>query len=86
MAEQPIRKLFVVKDCVRDCPFVRVTATPSAGCADDYHCHHPKSILKNGLTGRMITGYIEWSSELPPAGEFPDWCPLYTLEPGMYED
>lgn len=73
------RKLVVISDCVKECPFIRTQRTPGSGYADDYLCIHPKIKI------RKIVGYIEWDSELPPIGEFPDWCPLFEAEPGMYE-
>lgn len=59
-------RLFVVTNCAK-CPNCEQERTPRAGYAHDYYCK---------ATGKMIAGYIEWPSEMPKDGEFPDWCPL----------
>lgn len=65
------------------CPNAYNERTPGAGYAVDWRC----GASKPGKDGkhRMIAGYVEWDSELPKDGEFPDWCPLFEAEPGMYE-
>ncbi len=82
------RRLFIVTGC-RSCPHKIVERTPNAGYAEDWFC---KASRKQNITRtdhpkgyRKIAGYIEWPSEEPKDGEFPKWCPLYVIEPGMYE-
>lgn len=73
------RRLIVITDCVRECPYITTKATEGAGCATDYAC---SKVSKK--KPKHITGYIEWASELPKHGTFPKWCPLQEAEPGMY--
>lgn len=51
-----------------ECPYHTTKATPGAGFADDYYCKK---------TGKIITTYVEWDSEIPPV---PDWCPYREKE------
>lgn len=77
----PRRKLIVIERCCPrskqpGCPNATNDRTPGAGYAVDWFC--------TAAAKRMIVGYVEWDSELPKDGDFPDWCPLFEAEPGMY--
>lgn len=76
-----MKRLVVISNCTKQCPYVRTVRTKGAGYAEDYLCS--KAEKKDGKL-RMIAGYVEWDSDLPKEGEFPEWCPLQEAEPGMY--
>lgn len=66
-APTPARtRLFVVTGC-GTCPNLVKERTQGAGYALDWKCK---------AAGRDIKGYIEYPSEEPRAGSFPDFCPL----------
>jgi hypothetical protein len=52
----------------KQCPHFSTGRTEGAGFAIDYFCH--------ASNGRLIRGYIEYTSEDILPGEFPVWCPL----------
>ena len=56
---------FYVSRC-DECPLHTTRRTMGAGDAYDYLC----GVKKN----RLITGYVEYMSELGPV---PDWCPFH---------
>lgn len=49
-----------------ECPFCETKRTIGAGDALDFHC--------KAVGGRLITGYVEYMSELNPV---PIWCPYH---------
>lgn len=59
-----------------ECPFMKRVRTSGAGYAEDYHC--------SKMSDKLIVGYVEWASEVPPV---PDWCPCKiesTNQPNRY--
>lgn len=66
MPPRKATRLFVVTGCMK-CPNIKHERTPGAGYALDYFCE---------ATGAKVAGYVEWHSEEPKDGEFPDSCPL----------
>jgi hypothetical protein len=62
-------KTLKIKNCV-ECPHSTTKLTKGYGYAEDYICTATKR--KNNV----IAGYVEWPSEMPQDGEFPEWCPL----------
>ena len=76
----------VISNCANQCPYVLKRRTPGTGFAEDYLCSKTKATTGGTWADfRTIAGYVEWSSELPKDGDFPDWCPLFVVEPGMYD-
>ncbi len=60
-------KSLTLKNCM-DCPNCVTTLTKGYGYAQDYKC--------SAAGYKTIAGYVEWDSEGPQDGEFPDFCPL----------
>lgn len=75
------RRLIVISDCTRECPFAVQFHTPGTGSGTDYFC---RKTVDPGEGFRKIVGYVEWRHELPEHGTFPKWCPLQEAEEGMY--
>lgn len=65
------QRLYVVDGC-KSCPNRTEARTPGTGFGIDWRC--------KAVEDRKIRGYIEWPSEEPKDGEFPDWCPLPTVQ------
>mgnify|MGYP003385489156 CR=1 FL=1 len=77
------KRLVIINNCSKECPYVKTERTAGAGYAEDYFCTKAKKV--NGKF-RMIAGYVEWDSDLPKPGEFPKWCPLFEPEEGMFKE
>lgn len=67
------RKLYQaeVTNCMK-CPSCKVERTEGAGYAFDFLC--------KAADNKVIESYVEYKSEEPKDGEFPDFCPLKEVE------
>ena len=59
-------RLLRIKNC-KQCSYCVIERTPGAGCAVDFICK---------IAGKTIKSYVEWGSQEPQDGDFPEWCPL----------
>ena len=65
--EYPVLAEVIIKVARCDeCPYCKTKRTMGAGDAYDYLCGAKRN--------KLITGYVEYMSELGPV---PDWCPFY---------
>jgi hypothetical protein len=56
-----------IRNC-NECPNHDTKLTKGFGYAMDYIC--------KAAGGKTIAGYVEWASDGPYDGKFPDFCPL----------
>ena len=71
MATKTTVKLYQVPNC-KQCPNCKTERTEGAGYAVDFIC--------TAAGNQLIAGYVEWNSESPQDGTFPEFCPLVSLK------